>query len=152
MSKWHGGKGTRLYAIWKAMKTRCYNPNVAAFPQYGGRGIAICDEWRDNFPAFREWSFANGYADSLTIDRIDNNKGYSPDNCRWVTYKEQANNTRRNIVVTLKGETGTVAEMCDKYGISNPFLIYDRITRLGWDAERAFFTPARKITKRSATA
>lgn len=151
MSKWHHGTGTRLYSIWQAMKTRCFNPNFAAYMRYGGRGISVCKEWADDFPAFREWALANGYSDDLTIDRIDTSKGYSPDNCRWATYKEQANNTRRNIKITVNGETGTVAEICRKYSV-NRFLVYDRITRLGWEPEKAIFTPARKITKRRATA
>lgn len=146
-SKHHHGKGTRLYAIWKAVKTRCTNPHFHAFKRYGGRGITICDEWREDFPAFRDWALANGYSDDLSIDRIDNDKGYSPENCRWITYMEQANNTRRNLVVTINGETGTVAEMCRKYDVNNPHLVYDRITRLGWEPERAFFTPARKTKK-----
>lgn len=146
MGKWHHGKGTRLYSIWKAMKVRCYNPNFRAYSRYGGRGITVCDEWLHDFPAFREWAIQNGYSDNLTIDRIENSKGYSPENCRWVSYKTQANNTRRNIVVTIDGETATIAEICKKRDI-NPFLIYDRITRLGWTPEKAFNTPIRHITK-----
>lgn len=152
MSKWHHGKGTRLYGIWKAMKTRCYNPNFAAYARYGGRGITVCDEWCEDFPAFREWALTHGYDDTLTIDRIDTDKGYSPDNCRWATYKSQANNTRRNVVIKINGEAGTVAEMCRKYGVGNSFLVYDRITRLGWEPEAALFTPPRKITKKEKTA
>lgn len=152
MSKWHHGKGTRLYRIWQAMKTRCYNPNFAYFKRYGGRGITVCDEWREDFPAFREWALAHGYDDALTIDRIDTGKGYYPENCRWATYKAQANNTRRNVLLTINGETGTVAQMCEKYGIKNSFLVYDRITRLGWEPEAAIFTPARKINKKEQTA
>lgn len=152
MSKWHHGKGTRLYAIWKAIKTRCYNPNFHAFPLYGGRGITMCDEWRENFPAFRDWALAHGYSDELTIDRVDVDKGYSPDNCRWATYKAQANNTRRNVIISVLGETGTIAEICRKYDIKNPHLVYDRITRLGWEPETAIFTPARKINKKEQTA
>lgn len=125
------------------MKTRCYNPNFKAYQRYGGRGIVVCDEWKDDFPAFQAWATENGYSNGLTIDRIDNDRGYSPENCRWVDYKTQANNTRRNLVVTVHGETGTVAALCEKAG-KNPFLIYDRITRLGWNAEKAFDTPKRK--------
>ena len=91
----HGMKGTRLYRIWKAMKTRCYNPNSPYFKYYGGKGITVCDEWRDSFQAFYEWSMANGYSDELTIDRIDSDKGYFPANCRWVTMTIQNQNKKK---------------------------------------------------------
>ena len=90
----HGGTHTRLYRIWKGMKNRCYNPKQAGCDRYGGRGIAICDEWLHNFEAFRTWATSNGYQDDLTIDRIDNDEGYTPDNCRWVTYQDQIHNRR----------------------------------------------------------
>lgn len=146
MGKHHGGKGSRLYSIWRAMKTRCYNPNSKAYPRYGGRGITVCDEWLDSFEAFRDWALANGYRDDLTIDRVDSNGPYAPENCRWATYKEQANNTRRNRIITVNGERLTIAAASEKFNL-NPFLLYDRISRLGWSAERAIFTPARTINK-----
>ncbi len=91
----HGATDTRLYRIWWAMKTRCYNKNHRSFPNYGGRGITVCAEWLHDFTAFQKWSMAHGYADDLSIDRIDNDRGYSPDNCRWATDDEQRHNKRK---------------------------------------------------------
>lgn len=90
----HGKTGSRLHRIWKAMHTRCYNPRFFAYKHYGGRGIAICPEWKNDFQAFHDWAMANGYRDNLSIDRINNDMGYSPDNCRWATTAEQNNNKR----------------------------------------------------------
>lgn len=116
-AKTHGGTGTRLYRIWTNMKARCYRKTAKEFENYGGRGIAVCDEWRNDFVAFRDWSFENGYEDNLTIDRIDNSLGYSPKNCRWITNDEQQCNKRVNVNYTCFGKTQCLAEWSKETGI-----------------------------------
>ena len=93
----HGMRHTRLYNIWRSMNQRCNNPNTINFKRYGGRGITVCDEWKDDFQAFYDWAMANGYSDELTIDRLDPNGNYEPSNCRWATWEQQANNKRNSM-------------------------------------------------------
>jgi hypothetical protein len=117
------------------MRRRCNNPNQDAYKNYGARGIFVCSEWQSDFKVFHEWAMANGYQNSLTIERIDNEKGYSPDNCKWVTRKEQANNSRHNRLITYKGKTKTVAQWAEEKGI-NPKTLRKRLWN-GWDVESA---------------
>jgi len=113
----HGGTGTRLYRIWKAMRNRCNNSNNLRYKDYGGRGITICPEWTDKlngFINFRNWSLSNGYLDNLTIDRKENNKGYYSENCRWITYVENNQNQRTN-----KLKKGDIVEIKNIYKTNN---------------------------------
>lgn len=126
---------TRIYNIWKAMRHRCEKTYSASFERYGGRGISVCEEWRNDFQAFFKWAMANGYTDGMSIDRIDNNGNYCPDNCRWVDMVTQANNKRNNHLLTYNGKTQTVAAWSKEIGIGSG-TIWRRI-RLGWSAEKA---------------
>lgn len=135
----HGKHNTRLYNIWANIKQRCNNPNATGYSTYGGRGISMCDEWSNSFEAFYEWAMANGYRDDLSIDRIDCNGNYEPENCRWATQKQQCNNLRKNRRLEYNGEVHTVSEWAEIVGIK-PRTLHCRIFRYGWDIERAFTT------------
>lgn len=132
----------RLKTLWKGMKDRCNPKNKQYRRKYYERGIAVCDEWKNNFEAFYEWSISNGYSPILSLDRIDNNKGYSPNNCRWATTKQQTNNTSKNVIMTMNGVSHTLAEWAEITGI-NQFTLYGR-KRAGWPDEKALKTPSRK--------
>lgn len=139
--KIHGQKHSRLYTIWGNMKKRCSSPNDPAFKYYGGREITVCVEWEKSFVAFRDWALSNGYADNLTIDRIDVNGNYCPENCRWADVQTQMNNTRRNHTITFNGETHTLSEWSRLSGI-NYMSLKTRLRR-GWTIERALTTPTK---------
>lgn len=136
--KKHGKKNTRLYNIWCSMNERCKNKNYKAFALYGARGITVCEEWND-FQKFYDWAVSNGYNERLTIDRIDNNIGYSPTNCRWSTMEEQQNNRRNNHRCEIYGEVLTLSEISKRYNITYGTL-KSRIAR-GWSAEMAVEKP-----------
>mgnify|MGYP003288865965 CR=1 FL=1 len=133
--KIHGetNKNSRLHRIWSNMNSRCKNPKNNRFHDYGGRGITVCDEWHD-YLTFKQWAMANGYEDHLTIDRIDNDKGYSPNNCRWVNRFVQQNNMRTNTTIEYRGEKHTLAEWSRIFDIPYHTLV-TRYTR-GWTVER----------------
>lgn len=131
----HGESSTRLYAVWNAMMSRCYNPNTERYGRYGGRGITVCDEWLHKYPAFRDWAVANGYRDGLTIDRINVDGNYCPENCRWITKAEQQKNTSTNRFLTYNGETHTLSDWARIAGISAPTL--SKRLKRGWTLEKA---------------
>ncbi len=133
-----GEKSERLYVLWKAMRERCNTPSCSCYKHYGARGIRVCKEW-DNYLAFKEWALSHGYSDELTLDRIDFNGNYEPENCRWATYKQQANNTRANHYLTINGVTKTMTEWSEVSGISAA-TIWARLHR-GWGVKDAVFQP-----------
>lgn len=106
----HGGTKTKLYRIWAEMNGRCFCKTNKAYKNYGARGIRVCDEWRKNFSLFRSWAMSNGYQEGLTIERIDNNGNYCPDNCKWIPKSEQPKNRRNCHLITFNGKTQTLSE------------------------------------------
>ncbi len=137
----HNLHDTRLYKIWIDMKKRCYNPNQTHFKDYGGRGILVCGDWKDNFQAFYDWAMSNGYDDNLTIDRIDNNGIYEPSNCHWVDMKSQSRNTRRNVKIEYNGKKICIAEAVEHSKI--PYnILYMRYQR--GDRGERLFRPVKK--------
>ena len=138
----HGMTGTKIYRVWANMISRCCNQKLKSWDNYGGRGITVCDEWR-NFQNFMDWSFKNGYSETLTLDRIDNDKGYSAENCRWVDEFVQANNKRNNHIVEYNGERLSIKQWSDKTGIPYKTL-HRRIVALHWDIERAINTNVKR--------
>ena len=113
----HKMSGTRIYSEWQGMKGRCYNKGSARYADWGGRGIEVCEQWRNSFESFYTWAMANGYQDNLTIDRIDNNGNYCPENCRWVGQQEQCRNRRSNINITIGNSTRTLMEWCEIFQV-----------------------------------
>jgi hypothetical protein len=128
------------------MKSRCYYPKNQYYKHYGGRGITVCDEWRNDYIKFRDWAMCNGYSDDKSLDRIDVNGDYEPSNCRWATRKEQANNTTRNVTIEYEGSIFTISELADAVGI-DMHTLWARLNRLGWSIEKSVRTPVRKINK-----
>lgn len=139
----------RLNNIYRQMKARCYNIKRNDYERYGGRGISVCDEWlnteiakgkRGRFTkgwlAFQKWAITHGYNDSLTLDRISNNKSYSPENCRWVSAKVQQNNTRRNRFITYNGKTQTLKAWCEELDL-NYHTVLSRLNIMHWTVKKA---------------
>lgn len=132
----HGKSNSKLFNIWTGMKQRCYDEHCKSYKDYGGRGIVVCNDWLNDFQIFHDWAMNNDYQEGLTIDRIDNNKGYSPKNCHWATRKQQNRNTRKNKSFTINGETHCLSEWCEIYNI-NYKKVHCRIYRNHWTIEKA---------------
>lgn len=144
MTTTHGKTNTRLYSVWNGIKGRCTNKNMPEYCLYGGRGITICEEWRSNFMSFYTWAIENGYDENAqrgvyTVDRIDVNGPYSPENCRLATQMEQMQNTRKNHNIEYNGEVHSIAEWSRITGIRSE-KIRNRVSKLGWSPERALTT------------
>lgn len=133
---------TPLYVVWVGMKQRCYYAKNKCYKDYGGRGIVVCDEWRTDFISFYNWALTNGYKDGLTIDRIDNDRGYGPTNCRWVTIIKQSRNKRSNRLLNYNGDTKPLVEWCEILGLKYS-TINARLNKYHWPVERAFNNPTK---------
>jgi hypothetical protein len=144
----HGMTNTSLYMVWDAFKRRCRDPNHAAYKNYGGRGIYVCDEWKEDFLVFYEWARANGYKEGLSIDRIDNNGPYSPENCRWATDKEQNRNSRNIKLYTYKGEDKCIAEWAEEYNM-RPDTLHHRLQKMSIEEALTKVLYKRKSFKRN---
>lgn len=120
----HGMKYTKIYRVWCAMKERCNNSHNKHYKHYGAKGISVCEDWSRYFLSFYEWAMSNGYKEGLTIDRINSNGNYCPENCRWVTQAQQNRNYSRNHFLTFKGETLCLKDMAIKYGIKPATLLF----------------------------
>lgn len=138
----HAESKTRLYNIWNNMRERCSNVKNPQYKDYGARGISVCDDWC-SFELFRVWALSSGYSENLTIDRIENDKGYYPENCRWATSIQQANNTRKTRLITYNGETHSVSEWARILNIKQSTLNM-RLNKYGWSVDKALGKDTRK--------
>lgn len=135
----------RLYSVWRTMHRRCSDPNHGSFKRYGGRGISVCHEW-SSFDSFLSWAVQNGYSYGLSLDRIDNDSGYSPKNCRWVTAKDQNRNRRDNTLIEFNGEQHCISEWSEITGIGKNTIRRRMLS--GWPTELVLsVSPNRHNTK-----
>lgn len=136
----HKMSKTRLYHTWASIKSRCYYAGHKSYNNYGGRGITMCDEWANSSEAFIKWALSSGYADDMTIERIDVNGNYTPENCKWIPAKDQAKNRRSCRVYTYNGKTQNLTNWCNELQL--PYKnIHNRLVKLGWSFERAISEP-----------
>lgn len=144
----HGKSDTKLHSLWRSMIGRCYNTNNKAYKNYGGRGIKVCEEWKNDFMSFYNWAISNGYNEmknkfEQSLDRINVNDNYKPDNCRWATAKQQANNKRNNHIIEYKGEKHNIAEWAKIYNMKRGTL-QARLNVYNWDIKKALETPIKE--------
>lgn len=139
----HGLYKTRIYKIWESMKNRCYCKGETSYKYYGAKGVTVCDEWRNDFKAFYDWTISHGYSDELTLDRVDVNGNYEPTNCRWITMKEQSRNKSNNRYLSYNGKTQCIVDWANEVKIDRR-TITRRIDIFGWSVEKALTTPVRK--------
>ncbi len=151
--KKHGLYKTRIYKTWQNMKSRCNNPNASKYYLYGGKGIKVCEEWENDFLSFYNWAMNNGYKEELTLDRINPDKDYCPENCKWATYKEQNSHLSgkameifSEVIIEYKGEQLNMTEWAKRLGLK-PKTLHSRYQR-GWTIERMLETPVIKEIKR----
>lgn len=143
----HGEGHTRLAGIWRAMINRCYGKCGKNAEIYYKNKVKVCDEWRKDFLEFKNWAYANGYQDNLTIERIENSKGYCPDNCTWVTQAEQLKNRRNTVFLKAFGEEKKLIDwLNDERCKVSRDTIKQRLKN-GWDVEKALSTPSKRIKK-----
>lgn len=141
----HGEWTTKLWGHWSAMRRRCNTASTGNYSLYGGRGIGVCDEWKD-YLAFREWALANGYDDSLSLDRVDVNGDYCPENCRWVSAQEQSWNRRSTVYVEFEGKSQPLAKLAKRYNMDDE-LVYSRVVVLKWPVLKALTTSKRQCRR-----
>lgn len=132
----HNMSKTKLYKIWAGIKNRCYNAKLASYKNYGGRGIRMCDEWIDTPDVFFDWALSHGYEDNLSIERIDVNGNYCPENCTWIPKEDQAKNRRSCYNITYNNRTQNLQQWCDELNL--PYkLVHNRMFKMGWSFERS---------------
>lgn len=136
----HGKSNTALFNKWLQMRKRCNCPKIHGYHNYGGRGIKVCKEWDDSFEAFSDWAEQNGYKEGLSIDRINPDGNYCPDNCRWATKKEQDNNKRTSVKVLYKGEEVSLSILAEKFNLPR-WKVYSRVKHYKWPIEKAISVP-----------
>lgn len=138
--RYHGLNYTKPYKLWEAIKRRCFNQNCPEYKNYGGRGIKLCQEWADSPKSFCEWVINNGYKEGLEIDRRDNNGDYSPENCRFVTRKENCRNRRSNIIINGR----LLIEICEMYSVPHK-KVWRRFREFGWPLMKSLLYNIEKI-------